>query len=101
MLPAELAGRRVAEAGRVRAESREFAGMSRADLEAERDRREGALEDLRAQCLQAEIRVVERYLEAVRAELARRPDPGGGSAGGGPVVAVPGAEWPVPGEGGG
>jgi hypothetical protein len=37
---------------------------------------------------------------ALRAELERRPDPGGGSAGDGPLVTAPGTEQPVPGEAG-
>jgi hypothetical protein len=53
-------------------EQDEFADTSLADLEAERGRREDDLERCRAQCLPAQIRVVGRRLEALRAEIERR-----------------------------
>jgi hypothetical protein len=53
-------------------EQDEFADTSLADLEAERGRREDDLERCRALCLPAQIRVVERRLETLRAEIERR-----------------------------
>jgi capsule polysaccharide export protein KpsE/RkpR len=65
---AELAERQEA----AQQEAEEFAGTSLADLQAEIARREADLDKLRAQCLQVEIRVVERRLLSLREEMARR-----------------------------
>ncbi|HXL90249.1 MAG TPA: hypothetical protein VN969_15000 [Streptosporangiaceae bacterium] len=53
-------------------EQDEFADMDLPDLEAERTRREDELEELRGQCLPAQVRVVAFRLEALRAEIERR-----------------------------
>jgi hypothetical protein len=66
---ADLEEQRALEAGRLR---REFAGVDLADLEAERVRREEQLEQLRGERLPAQTRVVERRLDALRAEIKRR-----------------------------
>jgi len=50
----------------------EFADTPLADLEAERGRREDQLERCRALYLPVEARVVERRLDALRAEIVRR-----------------------------
>jgi hypothetical protein len=65
----DLEERRVLEADRIRGE---FAGIDLADLEAERARREDQLEQCIALCLPAQIRVVERRLDALRAEIERQ-----------------------------
>jgi len=66
---ADVEERRAFEAGRIQGE---FAGIDLADLEAERVRREDQLEQCIALCLPAQVRAVERRLEALRAEIERR-----------------------------
>lgn len=56
----------------VEEEPEEFAGMSLTDLEAERGRRADQLEQCRAQCLPAQVRIVGNRLEALRAEIEQR-----------------------------
>jgi hypothetical protein len=68
---AELAARQ--EAAQVEAE--EFEGVSLADLAAEISQREAALDDLRVRYFEVELRIVERRLQALRAEMARRNQP--------------------------
>jgi hypothetical protein len=65
---ADLEERRALAAG----EQDEFASTSLAELEAERGRREDDLERCRALCLPAQIRVVGRRLDLLRAEIERR-----------------------------
>jgi hypothetical protein len=65
---AELAERQAA----AQQEAEEFAGIALDELKAEITRRETDLDELRAQCLQVEIRVVERRLLSLRDEMARR-----------------------------
>ena len=56
----------------VEEEPEEFAGMSLTDLEAEYGRRADQLEQCRAQCLPAQVRIVGNRLEALRAEIEQR-----------------------------
>ena len=71
---AELAERQAA----AQQEAEEFAGIALDELKAEIVRREAALDALRSQCLQVEIRVVERRLASLRTEMARRETRPGG-----------------------
>jgi len=68
---AELAARQAA----AQREAEESTGVSLDELKAEIDRRQEALDILRDQHFQLEIRIVERRLESLRQELARRNQP--------------------------
>jgi hypothetical protein len=65
---AELAEREAA----VREAVKEFEGKTDADIEAEITRRQADLGRMRASHLETHIRVLERRLKDLRAELARR-----------------------------
>lgn len=68
---AELAERQAA----AQKEAEEFEGVALADLAAEIALREAALDDLRVRYFEVELRIVERRLQALRQELARRNHP--------------------------
>jgi hypothetical protein len=53
-------------------EAKEIAALSLADLNTEITRRETALDELRTQYREVEIRIVERRLHWLREDLARR-----------------------------
>jgi hypothetical protein len=53
-------------------EAKEIAALSLADLNAEITRRETALDELRTQYREVEIRIVERRLHWLREDLTRR-----------------------------
>jgi len=56
-------------------EAEEFNDVTDAEIQAEITRRETTLDKLRAAHYRTEIRVVERRLESLRTELARRNPP--------------------------
>jgi hypothetical protein len=68
---AELAERQAA----AQREAEEFEGVSLAGLAAEIALREAALDDLRVRYFETELRIVERRLQALRSEMARRRQP--------------------------